>query len=192
MLLCEKFQARFGAPAAGTSSLILLNEAAIELSVPRRRLYDIINVLEAVEVMSDLVLRFVLHGMASCIISCLLICKYLSGGRSATTYSSVRFILSEPEAALWGAMKEVGISTPLTAFSAVQIVSRTGKLAYEWRGLNHLPELLDRLVADQVLTPMLAPTLVLMRLCQLEKRPESNCLCDVKNDRPVALAQPGK
>ena len=54
MLLCEKFQARFGAPAAGTSSLILLNEAAIELSVPRRRLYDIINVLEAVEVGSAL------------------------------------------------------------------------------------------------------------------------------------------
>ena len=49
MLLCEKIQARFGTPAAGDSSLILLNEAAIELSVPRRRLYDIINVLEAVE-----------------------------------------------------------------------------------------------------------------------------------------------
>ena len=32
----------------------------------------------------------------------------------------------------------------------LQIVSRTGKLAYEWRGLKHLPELLDRLVADQV------------------------------------------
>ena len=79
MLLCEKFQARFGAPAANGSSLIMLNQAAIELSVPRRRLYDIINVLEAVE-----------------------------------------------------------------------IVSRTGKLAYEWRGLKHLPELLDRLVADQV------------------------------------------
>lgn len=79
MLLCEKFQARFSAPAVNGSSLILLNEAAIELSVPRRRLYDIINVLEAVE-----------------------------------------------------------------------IVSRTGKLAYEWRGLKHLPELLDRLVADQV------------------------------------------
>ena len=50
MLLCEKFQARFGDPSANGSSLILLNEAAIELSVPRRRLYDIINVLEAVEV----------------------------------------------------------------------------------------------------------------------------------------------
>lgn len=32
----------------------------------------------------------------------------------------------------------------------LQIVARTGKLAYEWRGLKHLPELLDRLVADQV------------------------------------------
>jgi hypothetical protein len=31
-----------------------------------------------------------------------------------------------------------------------QIVARTGKLAYEWRGLEHLPKLLDRLVADQV------------------------------------------
>lgn len=27
---------------------------------------------------------------------------------------------------------------------------RTGKLAYEWKGLKHLPQLLDRLVADQV------------------------------------------
>ncbi|KAK9918231.1 hypothetical protein WJX75_002424 [Coccomyxa subellipsoidea] len=78
MLLCEKFQARFGGPQAGPA-LILLNEAAIELAVPRRRLYDIINVLEAVE-----------------------------------------------------------------------IVTRTGKLAYEWRGLKHLPQLLDRLVADQL------------------------------------------
>jgi hypothetical protein len=57
MLLCEKFQARFGRCAATSAltqqpppALILLNEAAIELAVPRRRLYDIINVLEAVEV----------------------------------------------------------------------------------------------------------------------------------------------
>ena len=41
------------------------------------------------------------------------------------------------------------------SFSLVlQIVSRTGKLAYEWRGLKHLPELLDRLVADQVQTDL--------------------------------------
>ncbi len=32
----------------------------------------------------------------------------------------------------------------------MQIVARTGKLAYEWAGLQHLPQLLDRLVADQV------------------------------------------
>jgi hypothetical protein len=50
MLLCEKFQARFGRARGASPGLILLNEAAIELSVPRRRLYDIINVLEAVEV----------------------------------------------------------------------------------------------------------------------------------------------
>lgn len=51
MLLCEKFQARFGRPrTAASQGLILLNEAAIDLAVPRRRLYDIINVLEAVEV----------------------------------------------------------------------------------------------------------------------------------------------
>ena len=61
MLLCEKFQSRFGAPAANGSSLILLNEAAIELSVPRRRLYDIINVLEAVEVQPDLLQSKLLH-----------------------------------------------------------------------------------------------------------------------------------
>ena len=34
--------------------------------------------------------------------------------------------------------------------AAAQIVSRTGKLAYEWRGLAGLPQLLDRLVADKV------------------------------------------
>ena len=39
---------------------------------------------------------------------------------------------------------------PDASLPALQIVSRTGKLAYEWRGLKHLPELLDRLVADQV------------------------------------------
>ncbi len=43
-----------------------------------------------------------------------------------------------------------------------QIVTRTGKLAYEWRGLKHLPQLLDRLVADQV-----SHTTPCMPLCQL-------------------------
>ena len=36
------------------------------------------------------------------------------------------------------------------AWCCAQIVSRTGKLAYEWAGLQQLPQLLDRLVADQV------------------------------------------
>eukprot|EP00873_Tetraselmis_striata_P013019 jgi/Tetstr1/433283/TSEL_022571.t1 len=75
MLLCEKFQAVFG--RAGAEE-IQLNEAAVRLNVARRRLYDIINVLEAVE-----------------------------------------------------------------------IISRTGKLTYQWRGMEHLPRLLERLVEEE-------------------------------------------
>jgi len=45
-------------------------------------------------------------------------------------------------------------SKPHSFSPVLQIVSRTGKLAYEWRGLKHLPELLDRLVADQVQTDL--------------------------------------
>lgn len=51
MLLCERFQQRFGTPTAdGRPQEIMLKTAVTELGVSRRRLYDIINVLEAVEV----------------------------------------------------------------------------------------------------------------------------------------------
>lgn len=79
MLLCEKFQRRFGGlDEHGRPQQIMLKEAVAELGVSRRRLYDIINVLEAVEV-----------------------------------------------------------------------VRRTGKLTYEWRGLAHLPTLLQRLCREE-------------------------------------------
>lgn len=51
MLLCERFQQRFGTPNAdGRPQEIMLKSAVAQLGVSRRRLYDIINVLEAVEV----------------------------------------------------------------------------------------------------------------------------------------------
>lgn len=51
MLLCERFQQRFGTPTAdGRPQEIMLKSAVAQLGVSRRRLYDIINVLEAVEV----------------------------------------------------------------------------------------------------------------------------------------------
>lgn len=51
MLLCERFQQRFGTPTAdGRPQQIMLKTAVAQLGVSRRRLYDIINVLEAVEV----------------------------------------------------------------------------------------------------------------------------------------------
>jgi E2F/DP family winged-helix DNA-binding domain len=50
-VLCERFRCRFGRLAPdGTPSEFLLNEVARELEVPRRRLYDIVNVMEACEV----------------------------------------------------------------------------------------------------------------------------------------------
>ncbi|KAK9807594.1 hypothetical protein WJX72_003635 [[Myrmecia] bisecta] len=51
MLLCEKFQQRYCQMGPnGASTPILLNDVAGDLGVPRRRLYDIINVMEAVEI----------------------------------------------------------------------------------------------------------------------------------------------
>jgi hypothetical protein len=53
MLLCERFQALFGRLAPGGAPTELrLNDVAAQLAVPRRRLYDIINVLEAVEIIA--------------------------------------------------------------------------------------------------------------------------------------------
>lgn len=122
MLLCEKFQARFGRPQA-SPALILLNEAAIELAVPRRRLYDIINVLEAVEVCTPP--EPFCFGIA---------CTPDSSSCPARTPTAL-----------------ASDNSLLTRFVCCrQIVTRTGKLAYEWKGLKHLPQLLDRLVADQV------------------------------------------
>lgn len=54
VLLCEQFTQRFGQLTAdGAPRSLPLNEVAAALSVPRRRLYDILNVLEAVEVLSS-------------------------------------------------------------------------------------------------------------------------------------------
>ena len=46
-LLCEKFIRHFG---AGVDTPVSLDEAATVLGVERRRIYDIVNVLESIEV----------------------------------------------------------------------------------------------------------------------------------------------
>lgn len=51
MMLCDRFIRKFGRlGAGGEPAEIMLNNVAAQLGVPRRRLYDIINVMEAVEV----------------------------------------------------------------------------------------------------------------------------------------------
>ena len=53
MLLCERFRDRCGRlSSGGEPTRIHLNECAVALGVPRRRLYDITIVYEAVEVNS--------------------------------------------------------------------------------------------------------------------------------------------
>jgi hypothetical protein len=51
-LLCERFQAQFGhLQPDGSPQMLMLNDVAEALGVPRRRLYDVINVFESIEVM---------------------------------------------------------------------------------------------------------------------------------------------
>lgn len=81
LLLCERFTQRFGQLTAdGQPSSLLLNEVAAALDVPRRRLYDILNVLEAVEVRRPPTLR---HDTRRYLYSCfvLLRCFILGAGR---------------------------------------------------------------------------------------------------------------
>jgi hypothetical protein len=50
-LLCERFQQQFGhLQADGSPNPLMLNDVAEALGVPRRRLYDVINVFESIEV----------------------------------------------------------------------------------------------------------------------------------------------
>uniref|UniRef100_A0A8C9EYT9 Transcription factor E2F8 n=1 Tax=Pavo cristatus TaxID=9049 RepID=A0A8C9EYT9_PAVCR len=63
-LLCHKFLARYpDYPSAVENSYICLDEVAEELSVERRRIYDIVNVLESLHMVSRLAKnRYVWHG----------------------------------------------------------------------------------------------------------------------------------
>jgi hypothetical protein len=50
--LCEKFLSAFGhLHPDGSASLLMLNDVAETLGVPRRRLYDVINVFESIDIM---------------------------------------------------------------------------------------------------------------------------------------------
>jgi NADH:ubiquinone oxidoreductase subunit E len=50
-LLCERFQQQFGhLQPDGSPNSLMLNDVAEALGVPRRRLYDVINVFESIEV----------------------------------------------------------------------------------------------------------------------------------------------
>ncbi|NXC48699.1 E2F8 factor, partial [Penelope pileata] len=63
-LLCHKFLARYTAcPGAAESSYICLDEVAEELNVERRRMYDIVNVLESLHMVSRLAKnKYIWHG----------------------------------------------------------------------------------------------------------------------------------
>ncbi|XP_015141735.1 transcription factor E2F8 isoform X2 [Gallus gallus] len=63
-LLCHKFLARYpDYPSAVESNYICLDEVAEELNVERRRIYDIVNVLESLHMVSRLAKnRYIWHG----------------------------------------------------------------------------------------------------------------------------------
>ncbi|POI26587.1 hypothetical protein CIB84_009663, partial [Bambusicola thoracicus] len=63
-LLCHKFLARYpNYPSAVESNYICLDEVAEELNVERRRIYDIVNVLESLHMVSRLAKnRYIWHG----------------------------------------------------------------------------------------------------------------------------------
>ncbi|NWH71736.1 E2F8 factor, partial [Piaya cayana] len=62
-LLCHKFLARYPDYPSTENNLICLDEVAEELNVERRRIYDIVNVLESLHMVSRLAKnRYVWHG----------------------------------------------------------------------------------------------------------------------------------
>lgn len=125
VLLCERFTQRFGQLTAdGKPSCLPLNEVATALEVPRRRLYDILNVLEAVEVRAN-----------------------------SWTYVRTRSACQHHICVDYCRLMPLHLSTmPCLACSvnAAQVVQRACKLTYRWQGTGHIGKLASRLAEDEL------------------------------------------
>ena len=106
--------------------------------MPRRRLYDIMNVLEAVEVRFPVRCPLVSPAAAA----------HEPDMRASFAPLHPRPLMgAQPFTHAVASARESFCLTPHSG--ALQIVARTGKLTYEWRGTAHLPGLLARLLAAE-------------------------------------------
>lgn len=149
--------------ADGTANMLMLNDVAEALGVPRRRLYDVINVFESIEVSWRLFDHT--HALIDGLAGWLVVGGWSSGLLPAAAplqrwAVGPPALTSQPKPCALPRIAPQAHARVLPGLTAVlyrlpsrpvppQVMRRVGKLMYEWVGFEHLPGLLEQLAQDE-------------------------------------------
>lgn len=123
--------------ADGSPNQLMLNDVAEALGVPRRRLYDVINVFESIEVSRG--------GIG----------QGADGGVWGGELERGAHKQCQPSAFACPSVERARrrccppLDAPPCPPLTWQVMRRVGKLMYEWVGFSHLPTLLEQLAEDE-------------------------------------------